>query len=91
MKKQITQTCENISIAVTGHRPNKLWGYDLTNEKYNHLQKMFEQYVMNKFSEGAQEIQMISGMALGTDMVFAEAALSLKRKGLLCTTPPKLS
>jgi hypothetical protein len=24
-------------IAVTGHRPNKLWGYDLKNTKYKEL------------------------------------------------------
>lgn len=69
------------SIAVTGHRPNKLWGYNLLNEQYFQLQKLFEEYVKNNITDPNREVEMISGMALGADTIFAKAALSLKEQG----------
>ena len=33
---------EYISIAFTGHRPNRLYGYDLNNPRYKQLSKILE-------------------------------------------------
>lgn len=33
-------------IAVTGHRPNKLWGYDLNNPNYIRLKELFKFYLV---------------------------------------------
>ena len=64
-------------IAVTGHRPNKLWGYDLKHPKYKELSDLIKQFLKEH-----NATHCISGMALGVDMVFAISVLKLKRKGL---------
>jgi uncharacterized phage-like protein YoqJ len=57
--------------AVTGHRPDKLWNdYDLTSEKMRILERLLTCHI--------NEIKpdyMISGMALGTDTLWAHAAI----------------
>lgn len=61
-------------IAITGHRPNKLWGYNLDNLKYqqlhDHLYQLLQEY---------NPTHCISGMALGTDTIFAIAVLRYKQ------------
>ena len=58
-----------MNIAVTGHRPDKLYGYDLNDERYealiNRLTKAIEEA-----SNGEDDILGITGMALGVDMLF---------------------
>ena len=75
-------------IAVTGHRPNKLYGYDLNNEKNLELKEKFKKLLIdNKCTEA------ITGMALGVDTIFALAVLELKDEGydikLHCAIPCK--
>lgn len=75
-----------MKICVTGHRPNKLWGYDITNKEWTALKEEFKRLlVARKCSEA------ISGMALGVDTVFALAVLELKAEGhnikLHCAIP----
>lgn len=75
-------------ISVTGHRPNKLYGYDLNNEKYKELkQKLKNILIENNCTEA------ITGMALGVDTLFALAVLELKDEGydikLHCAIPCK--
>lgn len=65
------------TIAVTGHRPNKLWGYDLTHPCYRKLQSRFEQVLLDQGCTDAW-----TGMALGADTVFAHAVLALKQRGI---------
>ena len=75
-----------IRIAVTGHRPNKLWGYDYSHPSYVNMRNYFKTFLKNANCEVA-----ISGMALGVDTVFALAVLDLKEEGypikLLCALP----
>lgn len=66
-----------VTIAVTGHRPNKLWGYDLNNPPYQKLQQLFEQILTDTGCTDAW-----TGMALGADTVFAHAVLALRDKNL---------
>lgn len=63
-----------MTIAVTGHRPDKLNGeYDMRGPTsrmiYNELDKIVGQISPS---------QMISGMALGVDMIFANVAINRK-------------
>jgi len=74
-------------VGVTGHRPDKLWGYG--DNARPHEEKL-EAYLKGKLIElGATEA--VTGMALGVDTVFARAAISLKDSGysikLTCAIP----
>lgn len=75
-----------MKICVTGHGPSKMFGYDLNDTRWLALKEQFKQFlVQNECTEA------ISGMALGTDTVFALAVLELKAVGyeikLHCAIP----
>lgn len=75
-----------VRVAVTGHRPEKLFGYDYNHVGYKKLQYMFEQYILQaaKTSVNTTEddlVEVITGMALGADQIFALAALHLRDMG----------
>lgn len=75
-----------MKICVTGHRPDKLYGYKLLDPKYVKLKERFKELlIQNNCTEA------ITGMALGADMVFAIAVLELKKQGcnikLHCAIP----
>lgn len=53
---------KKVTIAVTGHRPGKLWGYDLNDRRYAALQHRFEQELTDRGCTDAW-----TGMALGAD------------------------
>lgn len=57
-------------IAATGHRPNKLGGY--SPEVFNRLVSLADGYLRSWQPSG-----VISGMALGWDLAFAQAAVEL--------------
>ena len=73
-------------IMVTGHRPDKLYGYDINNTKYYKLKDKLKQILIENNCTEA-----ISGMALGTDTIFALTAIELKHEGhnikLHCAIP----
>lgn len=69
------------TVSITGHRPNKLWGYDLLDPKYLKLKEKIAE-VVKSIDAGA----LMSGMALGTDTIFAELALELDLP-LYCALP----
>ena len=75
-------------ICVTGHRPKLLYGYDLNNEKWQALKEKFKLLLQEEKCTEA-----ITGMALGTDQIFALAVLELKESGkdikLTCAIPCK--
>lgn len=75
-----------MKISVTGHRPHKLWGYDLKHPSYRVMCDKFKQLLIENNCTEA-----ITGMALGVDTVFALAVLGLKREGydikLHCAIP----
>lgn len=77
-----------MKICVTGHRPNKLYGYNLSDPRWQKLKKQFKQILKENNCDEA-----ITGMALGVDTVFALAALELKDEGygikLHCAIPCK--
>ena len=75
-------------IFVTGHRPAKLFGYNLNNPGWIALKEKIEQILVEQ-----QCTKGISGMALGTDTIFALAVLELRAAGypikLQCAIPCK--
>ena len=73
-------------ICVTGHRPDKLYGYDLTDSRWQNLKNIFKEKLIEMKCTNA-----ISGMALGVDTIFALAVLELKKgrashSASLCTS-----
>lgn len=66
-----------MTVAVTGHRPNKLFGYDMNDSRYLALKDMMKDYLRKSGCSDAY-----SGMALGMDQLFAIAVLQLKNEGL---------
>jgi uncharacterized phage-like protein YoqJ len=60
-------------VAVTGHRPKDLWGYDAQAEGWSWLRSTLSGLLQEL---GATEA--ISGMALGVDQVFVRAARDVK-------------
>lgn len=75
-----------IKICVTGHRPNKMYGYDINNKQWTELKEKFKNLLKENNCDEA-----ITGMALGVDTVFALAVLELKEEGydvkLHCAIP----
>lgn len=65
-----------MKICVTGHRPNKIYGYDIHNKQWTELKKKFKKLLVKHNCDEA-----ITGMALGVDTVFALAVLELKEEG----------
>lgn len=83
-----------MKIAVTGHRPNKLWGYDYNDPHYIKLLAKLREIVISSINCNKEEpLEIISGMALGVDTLFAVLALELKSEGynvkLVCAIPFK--
>jgi uncharacterized phage-like protein YoqJ len=75
------------TICVTGHRPKRLYGYNLTNPKWINLYDTFQRLLVDKHCDWA-----VSGMALGVDTIFALAVIDLRdNKGvdikLHCAVP----
>lgn len=70
-----------MNVSFTGHRPHKLWGYDIHQDKYRRLYVALRTIVMENI-EREQENTLISGMALGVDTVAAYLAVALRDKGL---------
>ena len=64
-------------ICGTGHRPDKLYGYDLNDSRYVEMAKRIKQVI---FDEECTHI--ISGGALGFDTVLALAAIGIRNKYL---------
>ncbi|MCI9080043.1 MAG: DUF1273 domain-containing protein [Lachnospiraceae bacterium] len=63
-------------IGVTGHRPEKLYGYDLTEPRWIKLKELFKKVLLKEKATAG-----VTGMALGTDQVFAMSVMELKEQG----------
>lgn len=77
-----------MKMCVTGHRPNKMYGYDIHNKQWTALKEKFKRILIENNCREA-----FSGMALGVDTVFALAVLELKEMHydikLCCAIPCK--
>lgn len=57
-------------MMVTGHRPDKLFGYNINDPKYNGIKQWLGMYI-DAAKKKYSEVSFISGMALGADIIFA--------------------
>ena len=71
------------TIALTGHRPNKLWGYKLDEPHYGNVA-----HAVKRFIDENDVDTLISGMALGFDQLGARVALEWDTK-LIAAVPFK--
>lgn len=69
---------QNITCCFTGHRPNKLFGYDLSNKNYQIMAKKIKYYA-KALIESNGVTRFITGGALGFDTVAFFAIESLKK------------
>lgn len=80
----------SIKIAVTGHRPKYLYGYDLSDQRWIALKSRIKDFLLDTALE-KDNIEAITGMALGVDTLFAQAVLELQEEGipisLICMIP----
>lgn len=67
------------TVALTGHRPNKLWGYDLNHPAYRALQNHLE-FLIEDGLKRSDVLRLHSGMALGADTIWAQAIVALKKR-----------
>lgn len=71
------------TVAVTGHRPQKLWGFNmkdpryqaLYNEMYNLLVELYNENCTNKSDN---KMLLVNGGALGVDQLFWEASIAIR-------------
>lgn len=70
---------EKFVISLTGHRPDKLWGYNLTDSHYIDLQTKLETLIQQALNKH-DVIECHSGMALGADTIWAQAIVSMKKR-----------
>ena len=69
-----------VTCCFTGHRPNKLpWGGDEEDQRCLTLKKAIADAVEAAYQEGFRHF--ICGMAMGCDLYFAEAVLTLRAAG----------
>lgn len=67
-----------MKMAVTGHRPNKLWGYDYNNWQYQELKNIIKNIIIqHKITD------LFCGMALGVDIISADVVIELNESGEL--------
>ena len=68
------------TVCITGHRPSKLFGYDIHSSLYDTLRTEISKRLV-ALCDKFQEICCISGCALGTDTIFIEECQKLVDAG----------
>ena len=66
-------------ISLTGHRPDKLAGYNMTDDYYNRLRQRLIRIIERSLAQ-YPVVECHSGMALGADTVWAEAIIACRDK-----------
>lgn len=70
---------KTLHIALTGHRPTKLGGYDTSLPSYRKLQDDLEQFIAYQL-QSYDVIVGHSGLALGADTIWSKAILNMRQK-----------
>lgn len=65
------------NIAITGHRPDKIGGYNPNNELRKRIRGYIKDNLINLKSSSTQEIHLLTGGALGVDQDAALIAIDL--------------
>lgn len=68
-----------ITLSLTGHRPDKLAGYNLEQDYYRRLQDQLVD-IIEKTLDRNPIVECHSGMALGADTVWARAIVACQQK-----------
>lgn len=68
-----------IHIGLTGHRPQKLWGFDLDTLEYEGLQDRLELIIDQLLTE-YETVVCHSGLALGADSIWSIAILNKREE-----------
>lgn len=71
-----TMTDGILSIALTGHRPDKLAGYNLNNPFYGRLHERLMK-IIERALDNYPLVECHSGMALGADTVWADDGIRM--------------
>lgn len=66
-----------LTVALTGHRPDKLGGYDLNTPYYDVLENKLAQLLL-EYLKMYDYVEAHSGMALGADTVWTKVILKLR-------------
>lgn len=66
-----------LHIALTGHRPKKLGGYNINTQAYKDLQQDLEDYILYQLDNNDIIIGH-SGLALGADTIWSKAILAMR-------------
>ena len=69
-----------INVCFTGHKPNKLFGYDITNQAYLPIRANIRAKLLELLQKDA-EMTAISGCALGIDTIAIEVCEELIQQG----------
>ena len=64
---------KELNIGVSGHRPGNLFGYNLSHPGYTYLREEFKKILLEK-----KPTRILSGAALGWDILCSEEAMKLK-------------
>ena len=68
-------------ISVTGHRPNRLFGYDWKNKGNvalsNRIESVLKETLAEAEKQGYKKFRVVTGMALGADQMFTANALRI--------------
>ena len=74
-----TMTTGVVSISLTGHRPDKLAGYNLNDPYYDRLRRRLIR-IIERSLDNYEIVECHSGMALGADTVWAQAIVECQQK-----------
>lgn len=74
-----TMTTGVVSISLTGHRPDKLAGYNLNDPFYDRLRRRLIR-IIERSLDNYEIVECHSGMALGADTVWAQAIVECQQK-----------
>lgn len=69
----------HVVLSLTGHRPDKLAGYDLDQDFYDRLRLKLVS-IIEEFLSSYRTVECHSGMALGADTIWAQAILECKSR-----------
>jgi len=77
-----------IVTCVTGHRPNKLFGYNIDSDKYKNIRICMSEVILkiiiaNLSFTRPYEFRFINGGALGIDMIFAEETIKYRNSPIM--------
>lgn len=66
-----------LTMALTGHRPQKLAGYDLQQPYYERMENQLIKLIKTALKR-CDKLELHSGMALGADTVWARAIIRMR-------------